>query len=82
MRCIVARYLNPTINTVIGIAIGSNGTDDSVYDICYHHIPELTDDFVKHAKEIQQELGYFSNPKQSSNSEYSIKDFDGFGIKY
>lgn len=82
LRCIVARYLNPSINTVIGIAIGSNGKDDSVYDICYHHIPELTNGFIKHAKEIQQELGYFSNPKQSHNSEYSIEDFEGFGINY
>tara|TARA_Y100001933_G_C19008867_1_gene567836 strand:- start:26 stop:1087 length:1062 start_codon:yes stop_codon:yes gene_type:complete len=32
LRCIVARYLNPSINTVIGIGIGSNGKDDSVYD--------------------------------------------------
>lgn len=81
LRCIVARYLNLTINTVIGIGIGSNGKDDSVYDICYHHIPELTDDFIKQAKEIQQELGYFKNPEYSSNSEYSIKGFDHFGLK-
>ncbi|MCL6218635.1 hypothetical protein [Zunongwangia pacifica] len=80
LRCIVARYLNPSVITVIGLAFGSNGKDESVYDICYHYIPEVSDDFVKHAKEIQKELGYFKNSLQSSNSDYSLKDFDGFGI--
>lgn len=82
LRCIVARYLNPSVNTVIGIGIGSNGKDDSVYDICYHYIPETSDDFIKQAREIQQELGYFESPNYSSNSDYSIEDFKGFGIKY
>ncbi|OSY87595.1 hypothetical protein WH52_10645 [Tenacibaculum holothuriorum] len=82
LRCIVARYLNPSVNTVIGIGIGTNGKGDSVYDICYHYIPETSDDFIKQAREIQQELGYFENPKYSSNSDYSIEDFKGFGIKY
>jgi len=80
LRCIVARYLNPSVNTVIGLAFGSNGKDESDYDICYHYIPEVSDDFVKHAKEIQQELGYFKNPTQASNSDYSIEDFNSFGI--
>ena len=80
LRCLVARYLNPSIDTVIGISIGSNEKDDSLYDICYHYIPEMSDDFIKQAKEIQQELGYFENPKKTSNSDYSIDDFNGFGI--
>ena len=74
LRCIVARYLNPSVNTVIGLGIGTNGKEESVYDICYHYFPEISDDFVKHAKAIQQELGYFKNPLQSSNSDYSLKD--------
>ena len=80
LRCIVARYLNPSVETIIGIGIGSNGKDESVYDICYHYIPEITDEFIKNAKEIQQKLRYFKNPTQSHNSEYSVKDFNGFGI--
>ena len=80
LRCIVARYLNPSVNTVIGLSFGSNGKDESIYDICYHYIPEVSDEFFKYAKEIQQELGYFKSSLQSSNSDYSFKDFSGFGI--
>ena len=80
LRCIVARYLNPSVDTIIGLGIGSNGIDGSVYDICYHYIPEITDEFILNAKEIQQELGYFKNPTQTSNSDYSIEDFNSFGI--
>ncbi|SRX76213.1 nuclease-related domain-containing protein [Aequorivita antarctica] len=82
LRCIVARYLNTSVDIIIGIGIGSNGKDESVYDICYHYFPEISDDFIKHAKEIQQELGFFENPRQASNSDYSIEDFNGFGINY
>lgn len=77
-RCIVARYLNPSVDTVIGIAVGSNGNEESVYDICYHYIPELSDDFVKLAKKIQKEFGYFKKTLLSHNSDYSWKDYDGF----
>lgn len=78
LRCIVARYLNPSVDTVIGISMGSNGKGESVYDVCYHYIPEVSDDFIEHAKEIQQELGYFKKPKLTRNSDYSIEDFNGF----
>lgn len=80
LRCIVARYLNPSVDTIIGIGIGSKGKDESVYDICYHYFPEISVDFITHAKEIQQEFGYFENPIKTSNSDYSTEDFNGFGI--
>lgn len=80
LRCVVARYLNPQVDTVIGIAIGSNGKEDSVYDFCYHFTPDLTDDFIKHAKEIQEEFNYFNDPKFSKSSSYRKDDFKNFGL--
>lgn len=80
MRCIVARYLNPQVDTVIGISIGSNEDDESVYDICYHHIPKMTNELKLRAEEIRQELGYFKNPKVSTRSSENNSDFGYFGL--
>lgn len=81
LRCIVARKLNPSIHNVIGIAIGSNTNGESVFDICHHYIPNLTDEFLKNATKIQEEFGYFQNPKMSNSSEFRDNPFGKFGLK-
>lgn len=80
LRCIVARVENPSVEKVIGIGFGNNGNGKDCYDICYHHIPELSEDFIAHAKEIQDELGYFKNPKISHSKAFRKDDFKGFGL--
>lgn len=80
LRCIVARMENPSVEKVIGIGFGNNGDGRDVYEICYHHIPEMSEDFIAHAKEVQKELGYFKNPKISHSKSYRNEDFKGFGL--
>tara|TARA_R110002074_G_scaffold167933_4_gene329221 strand:+ start:389 stop:1576 length:1188 start_codon:yes stop_codon:yes gene_type:complete len=80
MRCIVARYLNPQVDTVLGISIGSNEKGDSVYDFCYHYIPEITEEFKQRAEEIREELGYFKKPIISKRSSEEKDDFGYFGL--
>ncbi len=81
LRCIVARKLNPSVHNVIGIAIGSNTDGESVFDICHHYIPNLTDEFIENATQIQEEFGYFENPKMSNSSEFRHNKFGVFGLK-
>lgn len=80
LRCIVARMENPSVETVIGIGFGNNGNGQDVYDICSHYIPEMSEEFITHAKEVQEELGYFKNPTISHSKEYRKEDFKGFGL--
>ncbi|MFC5044120.1 hypothetical protein ACFSTE_09415 [Aquimarina hainanensis] len=80
LRCVVAKYLNPNVNTFIGIAIGNDGNNKSVFDIGYFHFPELSDEFIKLAKTVQKEYGYFNNPKFSKSSLYRDEKFNGFGL--
>tara|TARA_R110000868_G_scaffold84809_1_gene238850 strand:+ start:2625 stop:3815 length:1191 start_codon:yes stop_codon:yes gene_type:complete len=80
LRCMVARMENPTIEMVIGIGFGSNGDGQDVYDICSHYIPEMSEEFIKHAKEVQDELGYFKKPTFSNSKSYRKEDFKGFGL--
>lgn len=70
LRCIVARLENPNTEKIIGIAIGNNSKGESVFDICSFIIPEMNDDFIKHAKEIKNELGYFKKPVISHSKEF------------
>lgn len=62
LRCMVARYENPTATKVIGISIGSNSKGESCFDICTIFIPEMNEEFIRTAKLIKDELGYFKNP--------------------
>jgi len=62
LRCMVARYENPTAQKIIGISIGSNSNGDSCFDICVLVIPDLDDQFIKEVNLIKEELGYFKNP--------------------
>jgi hypothetical protein len=66
LRCLVARAMYPENATVIGLAMEKGSTIDSLtIDLCYHHIPELTFDFIQKVKLIQNEFGYFINSQQS-----------------
>ncbi len=65
LRCMVARYENPTAERIIGISIGSNANGDSCYDICTLDVPEMDNDFIDTVKKIKDELGYFINPRIS-----------------
>lgn len=67
LRCMVARYENPSAEKVIGISIGSNSKGEGCFDICTIIIPEMSDEFVKRVLEIKEELGYFKNPIISNN---------------
>lgn len=80
LRCIVARMENPSVKRVIGISFGNNGDGQDVYDICSHYIPEMSEEFIRHAKEVQDELGYFKKPTISHSKEYREEDFKGFGL--
>ncbi len=80
LRCVVARMENPSVKRVIGIGFGNNGDGQDVYDICSHYIPEMSEEFITHAKEVQDELGYFKKPTISHSKEYRKEDFKGFGL--
>lgn len=64
----------------IGIGFGNNGDGQDVYDICAHYFPEISEEFVNHAKEIQEKLGYFKKPTISNSKAYKKEDFKGFGL--
>jgi hypothetical protein len=70
LRCIVARVENPNTEKIIGISIGSNSNGESSFDICYLNIPELDEELIKHAKEIQDEFGYFKKPVVSQSKDF------------
>ena len=67
LRCVVARYENPTAEKIIGISMGRNAKGDSCFDICTLYIPEMDDDFINEVKKIKEELGYFTNPRISDS---------------
>lgn len=67
LRCIVARYENPTAEKIIGISMGSNANGDSCFDICTLDIPEMDEEFITQVKKIKEELGYFTNPRISDS---------------
>lgn len=60
LRCTVARLENPNTERIIGIARGNNSKGDIVFLIHTIVIPEMTDDFIKRAKKIKDDLGYFT----------------------
>jgi len=80
LRCVVARMENPTVERVIGIGFGNNGNGQDLYDICSIYIPEMSEEFIAHAKEIKEELRYFRNPKISHSKAYRKDKFKGFGL--
>lgn len=70
LRCIVARAENPDAETVIGISIGSNSDGENHFDICYLYISDLDEKFIHHAKEIQDEFGFFKKPVVSNSKDF------------
>jgi len=69
LRCIVARLENPNVERIIGISIGNNSKGDFIFNIHSILIPEMTDSFIKTAKKIKEELGYFNNTVNSYSEE-------------
>jgi hypothetical protein len=67
LRCMVARYENPSAEKIIGISIGSNSNKESCFDICTIVIPEMDNEFIEEVNKIKEELGYFKNPVASDN---------------
>jgi hypothetical protein len=70
LRCIVARYENPTAKKIIGISIGENSQGENCFDIVIIVVPNLNDDFIEKAQKIKKELGYFSNSTISHSKDY------------
>jgi len=62
LRCVVARYENPTAQKVIGIAIGESPKGEFMFDLAYFNIPELSEELIDKIKIVKDELGYFNNP--------------------
>lgn len=59
LRCDVARYLNPQIQKVIGVAVGKtsiNNVEAPTFDVCYIDIPEITKDFEARVKKCKKNL--------------------------
>lgn len=80
LRCVVARMENPNVERVIGIGFGNNSDDKDFYDICSIYIPEMSEEFITHAKEVQDKLGYFKKPTISHSKAFRNEDFKGFGL--
>lgn len=64
LRCLVARYENPTATKIIGIGIGPNPDGEPIFDLAYFDLPELSEKLIRRIKEVKSELGYFSNPEE------------------
>jgi hypothetical protein len=69
LRCLVARYLYPQGQKVVGIAIGSEDGKQYLFDIAYFNIPEMTADMKEKAMHIRDVLGYFKNPQMSRSKD-------------
>lgn len=70
LRCMVARYENPTAKKIIGISIGSNSSGDSCFDLFTFYLPEIDENFAKLVQEIKNEHGYFANPVISRSKDF------------
>lgn len=62
LRCVVARYENPTAHKVIGIAIGESPKGEFMFDLAYFNIPELSEELINKIKDVKEVLGYFKSP--------------------
>lgn len=69
LRCVVARVENPGTEKIIGISVGNDSNGESYFDICYLEIPQLDEDTVRLAREIQSEFGYFKKTVISHSKE-------------
>ena len=60
--CAIARVDNPEIETVIGIALGRSNDGELLFDICFMHLPQITEEFIRRTRIVQNEFGYFIKP--------------------
>jgi hypothetical protein len=70
LRCMVARYENPTAKKIIGISIGSNSKGESCFDLFTFYLPEIDENFARIVKEIKDEFGYFANSVISHSKDF------------
>ena len=70
LRCIVARGLHPNAVTVVGIATEryEKGQGYSL-DLTHVHVPDWTEELQQQMEGIQQDLGYFAQPRATRFSE-------------
>ncbi len=68
--CAIARVENPNVESIIGIAIGRAPNHEMIFDLCYLHLPEINDEFIRRTRIVQQELGYFRNPVISQSKDF------------
>ena len=70
IRCFVARGLNPTCQTVVGIGTEYfEANNSSALFLVYLNKPEWTAEDDIHSKKMQKELGYFVKPEIKSTHE-------------
>lgn len=70
LRCMVARYENPTAKKIIGISIGSNSKGEIFFELLTLYIPEIDEDFALAVQDIKNELGYFAKPVLSHSKDF------------
>jgi len=64
LRCFVARAMNPENPIVIGLASEFRDKKKKYsYDLLYFELPELNDEHIKRARQIQDEFNFFKTPK-------------------
>lgn len=74
LRCFVARGLNKSTTTVVGIGTEQYSSEGYSLDIAIHHQTEWLADQDEIVMQIQADLGYFVHPRASRHSydEYPI----------
>jgi hypothetical protein len=74
LRCMVARYENPTTKKIIGISIGSNSKGESCFDLFALYLPEIDENFALAVQDIKNELGYFAKSVVSHSKDFRKYD--------
>ncbi|PKL67682.1 MAG: hypothetical protein CVV28_05285 [Methanobacteriales archaeon HGW-Methanobacteriales-1] len=73
LRCFAARNVLRENKEVIGLASSHYVKGDGhAYDLCYLYLPKWTEEDIKNITQMQEELGYFTNP------ELKMKHFDEY----
>ncbi|MBX2956170.1 MAG: hypothetical protein KF846_08435 [Cyclobacteriaceae bacterium] len=68
--CAIARVENLEAETIIGIAIGRSANLNLLYDLCFLHLPEINDEFIKRVRAAQRELGFFQKTIVSNSKDF------------
>lgn len=73
LRCYAAKNMFQDANEIVGIATSKYVKGGGhAYDLIYMYLPELSKDTIKLFDQMQEELGYFTNP------ELKMKHFDEY----